>query len=54
MLQCTPAEIAQDTETLLAAASPLLAAGVKMDYGAPGENIFAIAEVVERYRCYGA
>jgi hypothetical protein len=57
MLQCTPQEIAQDTETLLQAAGPLEQAGVcciNMDYGTPDENIFAMAEVVERFRRYGA
>jgi hypothetical protein len=57
MLQCTPQEIAQDTEHLLLAAGPLEKAGVcciNMDYGTPDENIFAMAEVVERYRRLGA
>jgi len=57
MLNCTPQEIAADTESLLTAASPLQLAGVcciNMDYGTPDENIFAMYEVVERYRRYGA
>lgn len=57
MLQCSPQEIAQDTEKLLLAAGPLAQAGVcciNMDYGTPDENIFAIFEVVQRYRRYGA
>ncbi len=57
MLQCTPQEIAEDTEKLLLAAGPLEQAGVcciNMDYGTPDDNIFAMFEVVERYRRYGA
>jgi uroporphyrinogen-III decarboxylase len=57
MLQCTPQEIAQDTERLLRAAGPLQLAGIcciNMDYGTPDDNIFAMAEVVERYRRVGA
>jgi len=53
MLQCGPQEIAEDTEKLLKAAGPLEQAGVcciNMDHGTPDENIFAMAEVVERYR----
>jgi uroporphyrinogen-III decarboxylase len=57
MLQCTPQEIAEDTEKLLLAAGALEQAGVcciNMDYGTPDENIFAMFEVVQRYRRYGA
>jgi uroporphyrinogen-III decarboxylase len=57
MLQCTPAEIARDTEDLLLNSGPLEQAGVcciNMDYGTPDENIFAMFEVVQRYRCCGA
>ncbi|MBE0670061.1 MAG: hypothetical protein IH588_05705, partial [Anaerolineales bacterium] len=57
MLQCTPRQIAEDTEKLLQAAGPLEKAGVcciNMDHGTPADNIFAMAEVVERYRRYGA
>jgi uroporphyrinogen-III decarboxylase len=57
MLQCSPQEIAQDTEGLLRAAGPLEQAGVcciNMDYGTPDDNIFAMFEVVQRYRRYGA
>lgn len=57
MLTCTPQEIAADTESLLLAAGPLEQAGVcciNMDYGTPDKNIFAMAEVVEKYRNYGA
>jgi len=57
MLQCTPQEIAGDTEELLLAAGPLEQAGVcciNMDYGTPDDNIFAMFEVVQRYRRYGA
>lgn len=56
MLQCTPDEIAADTERLLAA-GPLEQAGVcciNMDHGTPDENIFAMFEVVRRYREIGA
>ncbi|MDH7487353.1 MAG: uroporphyrinogen decarboxylase family protein [Anaerolineae bacterium] len=57
MLQCTPQEVAEDTERLLLAAGPLEQAGVcciNMDYGTPDDNIFAMFEVVQRYRRYGA
>jgi uroporphyrinogen-III decarboxylase len=57
MLQCTPQEITQDTENLLSAVGPLEKAGVcciNMDYGTPDDNIFAMSEVVERYRRNGA
>jgi uroporphyrinogen-III decarboxylase len=53
MLTCTPQEIAADTESLLLAAGPLELAGVcciNMDYGTPDDNIFAMYEVVERFR----
>lgn len=56
MLQATPHEIAADTENLLDAAGPLENVGVcciNMDYGTPDENIFAMFEVVEKYRKYG-
>jgi uroporphyrinogen-III decarboxylase len=57
MLRATPPEIAADTEVLLHAAGPLQLAGVcciNMDYGTPDDNVFALFEVVERYRRYGA
>ncbi len=57
MLQCTPQEVAADVERLLLEAGPLEQAGlccINMDYGTPDENIFALFEVVERYRRYGA
>jgi hypothetical protein len=57
MLQCSPEEIAGDTEKLLLAAGPLERAGVcciNMDRGTPDDNIFAMFEVVQRYRGYGA
>lgn len=57
MLWCTPREMAEDTEKLLLAAGPLEQAGVcciNMDYGTPDDNIFAMFEVVQRYRGYGA
>jgi hypothetical protein len=57
MLQCTPEEIAADTENLLLSAGRLQKAGVcciNMDYGTPDENIFAMHDVIQRYRRYGA
>jgi len=57
MLQATPAEIAEDTERLLRAVGPLEGAGIcciNMDAGTPDDNIFAMFEVVQRYRAYGA
>jgi hypothetical protein len=57
MFRCGPDEIAADTEEYLLAAGPLEKVGVcciNMDYGTPDDNIFAVAEVVERYRWYGA
>ena len=56
MLQCTPQEIAHDTEALLLAAGPLDRLGmccINMDYGTPDDNLFAMFEVVERFRRYG-
>lgn len=56
MLTCTPDEIAADTERLLRSAGPLEQAGVcciNMDHGTPDENIYAMFEVVQRYRRYG-
>jgi uroporphyrinogen-III decarboxylase len=53
MLTCKPQEIARDTENLLSAAGPLEKAGVcciNMDYGTSDDNLFAMYEVVERYR----
>jgi uroporphyrinogen-III decarboxylase len=57
MLQCSPKEIAEDTEKLLMAAGPLERAGVcciNMDHATPDDNIFAMFDVVRRYRQYGA
>jgi uroporphyrinogen-III decarboxylase len=57
MLRCTAREIAQDTDDLLRAAAPLDRVGVcciNMDAGTPDENIFAMFEVIERFRSYGA
>lgn len=57
MLQCTPQEIAADTEKVLRAAGSLENAGIcciNMDDGTPDENIFAMFEVVQKYRRYGA
>lgn len=53
MLSCTPQEVAADTQSLLSAAGPLELAGVcciNMDYGTPDDNIFAMYEVVEKFR----
>ena len=53
MLQNSPAEIAADTEMLLQAAGPLDKTGIcciNMDYGTPDENLFAMYEVVKKYR----
>jgi hypothetical protein len=57
MLQCTPQEIAADTEKLLQAAGPLEKIGVcciNLDHGTPDENLFAMFEVIQRHRRYGA
>lgn len=57
MLQNTPADIAADTEKVLQAAGPLEKVGIcciNMDAGTPDENIFAMLEVVQKYRKYGA
>jgi uroporphyrinogen-III decarboxylase len=56
MLRCAPQEIAEDLEKLLEAAGPLEQVGVcciNMDYGTSDDNIFAMFQVVERYRRYG-
>ena len=56
MLQATPREIAADTEKLLQAAGPLENVAVcciNMDYGTPDENIYAMYEVVQRFRNLG-
>ncbi len=53
MLQNSPTEIAADTEMLLQAAGPLDKTGIcciNMDFGTPDENLFAMYEVVEKYR----
>jgi uroporphyrinogen-III decarboxylase len=57
MLTCSPGEIAEDTDRLLRAAQPLERVGIcciNMDAGTPDDNIFAMFEVIERYRRYGA
>lgn len=57
MLQCTPHEVAVDAEYLLSAAGPLDKIGIcciNMDYGTPDDNLFAVFDVVQRYRRYGA
>lgn len=56
MLQCTPQEIAQDTESLLLAAGAVEKVGVcciNMDHGTPDDNIHAMYEVIERHRRHG-
>ncbi|MEZ4770476.1 MAG: hypothetical protein R2844_18865 [Caldilineales bacterium] len=56
MLRCSPQEVAADTEYLLQAADSPERTGIcciNMDYGTPDENIFAMAEVVERFRRAG-
>ena len=53
MLNCTPAEIAADTKTLLAAAGTLEQVGVcciNMDFGTPDENLRAMYDVVQAFR----
>jgi hypothetical protein len=53
MLTCTPQEIASDTAYLLQAAGPLEQAGIcciNMDHGTPDENLFAMYEVVAKFR----
>ncbi len=57
MLTATAQEIAADAEGLLSAAGSLENAGVcciNMDYGTPDENIFAMYEVVQRFRNLGS
>lgn len=57
MLQCAPDEIAADTEGLLRAAGNLENIGVcciNLDRGTPDENIWAMFEVIEKYRRFGA
>jgi uroporphyrinogen-III decarboxylase len=56
MLQATAHEIAADTEALLQAAGPLQRVGVcciNMDHGTPDDNLWAMFDVVRRYRRYG-
>lgn len=56
MLQATPQEMAADADALLRAAGRLDKTGVcciNMDYGTPEENIFAVYDVIERYRKNG-
>jgi uroporphyrinogen-III decarboxylase len=59
MLQATPDEIASDTEHLLQAAAEsgsLANVGIcciNMDYGTPDDNLWAMYDVVERYRRTG-
>jgi uroporphyrinogen-III decarboxylase len=57
MLQGTPQEMAEDTERLLRTAGPLEQVGlccINMDDGTPEDNIWAMFEVVQRCRRYGA
>ncbi len=56
MLHNTPQDVAADAGYLLQAAGDLARAGlccINMDYGTPDDNIWAVADVVERYRRYG-
>lgn len=56
MLHNTPPEVAADAEYLLQAADDLARVGlccINMDYGTPDDNIWAVAEVAERYRRAG-
>lgn len=56
MLRCTPQEIAADTAMLLEAAGSPERCGIcciNMDFGTPDDNIFAMAEIVERFRRAG-
>ena len=57
MLGVAPAEIAADTERLLRNCPSLASAGVcciNMDADTPDDNVWAMFEVVQRYRRYGA
>lgn len=56
MLHNTPPEVAADAEYLLQAAGDLARVGlccINVDYGTPDDNIWAVAEVAERYRRAG-
>jgi uroporphyrinogen-III decarboxylase len=57
LLQGTPADVAADTENLLGSGAPLERAGlccINMDADTPDENVWAMFEVVQHYRRYGA
>jgi hypothetical protein len=57
MLQGTPDQIAEDTESLLLAAGPLQQVGIcciNMDHSTPEDNLWAMFDVIRRYRRYGA
>lgn len=57
MLRGAPGEMAADMERLLLTAGPLEQVGVcciNMDHGTPDDSIFAVFEVIQRYRRYGA
>jgi hypothetical protein len=57
LLQASPHEIAADAEALLLAAGPLEQVGVcciNLDHGTPDDNIWAMFDVIRRYRQYGA
>jgi hypothetical protein len=56
MLQASPYEITEDTEMLLSAAGPLEQTGIcciNLDHGTPDDNVFAMFEVVQRFRRCG-
>lgn len=56
MLRAAPHEVAADTASLLRSAGALERCGVcciNMDHGTPDDNIFAMGEVVERFRRAG-
>ena len=57
MLTCSPEEMAKDMVNLLLASRPLEKVGVcciNMDAGTPDENVYAVYEVIEKFRKYGA
>ena len=56
LLQATPHQVAADVEALLKAAGPLERVGlccINMDHGTPDDNLWAMFDVVRRYRRYG-
>ena len=57
MLRAAPDQVAADVEALLRAAGPLEQVGVcciNMDHGTPDDNLWAMFDVIRRYRRYGA